>query len=155
MEPDLNDLTDLIAASNVKAELLPTSKCFDNAMDYLEHIARTEPDRIRDLSFRLVHAIIQPKGHREPYAHAWVEETRDGKTTCIEGRYLKWIGGTELVYRVVDREEFHAEAGVIDSTAYTMRELLDHNRRTMSYGPWEQKYIDMTLEKKRERALHV
>jgi hypothetical protein len=51
--------------------LFPTFKCFDDAMEFIDHIARN----CKDIAERiyLVHAIcVTEEG--EEYAHAWVED---------------------------------------------------------------------------------
>lgn len=120
--------------------ILPTHKCFDDALDFLEYVANRELKKtngscvkVRDTLRRyvLVHGIYVPAG--EPVAHAWVEEV-DGSL---------WQGGIlngEHLYFAVPREHFYTSTNVLECTRYSVSEARDWNYRTGHFGPWEEKY---------------
>jgi len=115
---------------------MPTSHCFDNALDFISDGLIQNPedrDALVD-ELLLVHGIcLAPDGH--PYAHAWVE---DGDRCIFCG-----ILDGELGYFATSHAEYYAEMRVQDVTRYTVRAALAHNRATNHYGPWEARYRDL------------
>jgi hypothetical protein len=115
--------------------ILPTQKCFDDALDYITLRLEEDPEGAARDTLRLVHAIaLAPDGPQAgtPFAHAWVE---DGD--------LVWASGLldgQLIYFAVNREEYHRELRVQDATTYTIAEALEENRKSGHYGPWKDEY---------------
>jgi hypothetical protein len=119
----------------------PTHRCFDDAIEFCEQMAREDPAQA--LTLVVVHGIVlvpedQPTdvtdaqpGERS--VHAWVE-TPDGKV---------WDAGIhegERIQFAVDRDEYYAHYRVQETTRYTLLELLEHNRASGHYGPWRPEY---------------
>lgn len=114
--------------------ILPTARCFDDAIELLEYLSRAQPRLVvesRDLW--LVHGICQ--SHDEPstsYAHAWVEMADQ----CFEAGILE---GRRLFY-AVPHERYYAARRVLQATAYSMLSVMAENERTNNYGPWQPEY---------------
>ena len=113
--------------------ILPTMTCFNDAIEYIEQVAKE--DRLRAMRLVLVHAIVlMPDGPDEgrQYAHAWVEEGA-----------LVWQGGIYLGQRVYFSclaSEYLPHMRVQDSTRYSLLELYIENRKSGHYGPWKPEY---------------
>ncbi len=118
--------------------IYPTQHCFDDAMDFLEQIAREGATREEVNQYTLVHAIcLHPQdGHR--FAHAWLE--RDGKV--IDSGILN---GDQIYYEV-DQAHHYAKLRVQESKKYSMLEALTENHKHMTFGPWEQRFLDLCAE---------
>jgi hypothetical protein len=112
--------------------IYPTHKCFDDALDYLDFIAKTEG---RDSLERhtLVHGIVVSSKNGIRYAHAWLE---DGDGNIIQGGILKG----EKIYYAMSPTEFAEFLRVEEYTRYTPRQAVAENHRTGHYGPWVEKY---------------
>lgn len=57
----------------------PTHTCFDDALELIELLVKEHPELKEDIgeNMLIVHAIcLMPDG--SPYAHAWVEDKKDG-----------------------------------------------------------------------------
>lgn len=128
-------------------ELQPTNTCFDDALDFLDHLLREAADLGREDfedRFVLVHGICRcPEG--ELYAHAWVEQ--DGA--------LVWQAGLAFAFKVYvsqRAQEFYAERRVVEFTRYTVKEAIAINDETGHYGPWKEKYRRL-CKNARERSL--
>jgi hypothetical protein len=113
--------------------LQPTHTCFDDALDYLEAIAR-DASISELMQHRLVHGVCQPQGFHA-IAHAWVE-VRD------EAIAAGLICGKRVFYHA-PRREFYREFRPQMMTKYTVLEAVRENRRTNHYGPWEDYYRRM------------
>jgi hypothetical protein len=120
--------------------LRPTGRCFDDALEFLEHVISTvsrpvDPERAAEIldRFTVVHGICQqPIG--SPYAHAWVEE---GPDKIWQGAILE----DQRVFFAVERKQFYTDREVLESTRYSWREAMKANWESNHYGPWEQKYL--------------
>ena len=113
--------------------ILPTYSCFNDAIEYIEEIAKA--DQQRALGLVLVHAIVvMPDGPEEGtlYSHAWVE---DGELVWQAGM---WNG--QRVYFSCLRVEYTRFMRVQDSTRYNLYELYIENRKSGHYGPWKPEY---------------
>jgi hypothetical protein len=120
--------------------IFPTHRCFDNAVEFCDRRARARHPSVETL--RLVHGIIlvprdQPTGltDAEPdmrSVHAWVE---DGDLVWDAGL----LDGVQIEF-AVQKAEYYAHYRVQETTVYTMRELLEHNRASGHYGPWRPEY---------------
>ena len=113
--------------------ILPTHRCFDDALDYIELRLRegAHPD-----SLILVHGIcLAPEGpHKDkPFAHAWVEhEGRVVQSGLLDG---------ERIFYSVPSEDFAEMLRPQEFTRYTLRQALAQNLASGHYGPWEERYI--------------
>lgn len=116
--------------------IYPTHHCFDDALDFIIEVLKANPqdrDALLERLF-LVHGLCQaPDGH--PYAHAWVEDSR--KTACI----FRGIVDGETHYFAAAKDEYYADAKVLEVTQYSVQEALEQNRRHGTFGPWEPRYI--------------
>jgi hypothetical protein len=118
--------------------ILPTHTCFDDAIEYLSwRIQMRASDASR---LFLVHAIcLVPQGPRtgEPFAHAWVEEEMPGvPVVAWQDGFLQ---GKHVTYSML-AEELRAAFHVQESTRYTPAEAHAENQRTMTFGPWLDRY---------------
>ena len=139
-KPSGNNRVAPIRRASYIGTVFPTHRCFDDSIEFCERRARTEHPNVETL--RLVHAIIlvpvdQPAtGDLHPgdrAVHAWVE---DGD--------LVWDAGLlpdgRRIEFAVAKAEYYAHYRVQETTVYTMRELLEHNRASGHYGPWRPEY---------------
>ena len=127
----------------MKAALKPTGKCFDDALDFLEHMLKTE-DRTAEIErYRLVHGImLDDQG--QPYSHAWVEYGE----WVFHGCFLGGIRG----YAQIAKVEYYPGMKVQETREYTIPEAWAENRRTGHYGPWEARFRDLCADIQRARA---
>jgi hypothetical protein len=111
--------------------VLPTHHCFDDAAEYVNERAKTEPRHVIE-GLRLVHAIIQfPEGQPDAgrrTAHAWVEEG----DWVIDAGLLEG----ERVYLHWPRAEYYTRMRVEAPSAYTALELLAYHDTHGHVGPW-------------------
>lgn len=129
----------------------PTGTCFDDALDFIEQVAREQglpgpgstSAAVLQATFarmRVVHGIcIDPSG--TPYAHAWVEQ--DG-TSVWQGGIA--AGGVRVFYRQ-PLADFTAAHPVRECTWYTVAQALQLNRDHDHYGPWEARYRALAGER--------
>lgn len=114
------------------AELRPTHHCFDDALDYLGHVALTESKDVL-MEHVLVHAIcLTPTEEAVPFAHAWVE--RGGEV--IQGGLLDG----EIVYVFLPKGPFYEQMRIQECTRYSVEEAHRENFRTNHFGPWKPEY---------------
>lgn len=111
------------------ATILPTGRCFDDALDLLTERIRegAAPDALR-----LVHAILRAENGRR-YVHAWLEEHDQ-----------VWDAGTldgRRIYYAVAWQEYYQARKVEERTRYTPHQALIENARTGHYGPWKPHYL--------------
>lgn len=111
--------------------IYPTHKCFDDALDFLEELARQKNPALYRM--RLVHGICLHPDDGHEYAHAWVEQ--DG--TCV---IFSGILNGKFGYFAASIEEYYPDAKVQETTKYTPFEAWRENHRTNHYGPWIEKY---------------
>ncbi|MET0405270.1 MAG: hypothetical protein ABW123_22840 [Cystobacter sp.] len=124
----------------------PTHTCFDDALEYLGWRAKETPEQLREVGrFFLVHAIcLVPEGKRkgEPFAHAWVEE-RISMVGPPGYEWVVWQDGflnDERITYGCPAEVFRAAMQVVEETRYTPRQAHEENARTMTFGPWVERY---------------
>lgn len=116
--------------------IYPTHSCFDDALEFIEWVAKEY--KTEDLSFlTLVHGIAQGDGGAL-HAHGWVEDS--GMNVAIYAGILR----SEKVYFYTPIDEYYKAHRVQETTRYTLREALEHNLRTIHFGPWEPKYVALT-----------
>lgn len=115
----------------MSAVILPTHRCFDDALEYLEDLIRAQDACV--WSHRLVHGIVKLSDGLT--AHAWVERGDDVIQCGI-------LGG-ERIYYTMHWDEFQRELQPQAMTRYTIREAWEQNKRHGTYGPWEQRYLDL------------
>jgi hypothetical protein len=115
---------------------MPTGRCFDDALEFVESRVIENPALAHEATLTLVHGIaLAPSGPHEgePFAHAWVEE---GETVwgagLLDGR---------RIYFPVERAGFYECLRIRSATRYTIREAAEENFRTNNYGPWKPEYI--------------
>lgn len=127
--------------------LMPTGSCFDDALEYLEHLSRSNPQMlVEHQALWLVHGLCRARNAEGTiYAHGWVE--LDGH--CIEAGLLY---GNRIYYGV-RTDRYYAKRNVIQATAYRMVDVLAENERTNNYGPWQQEYLDHCLNGRPARIL--
>ncbi len=110
---------------------LPTGTCFEDVAEYIE-VAAFAGKLDLNLTFT-VHALVTNSFTGQPASHAWIEIGDDVITAVIlEGRkqYVKCT-----------KEHYYREAGILEISRYSMKEVAYHSRRTGHGGPWETKYI--------------
>lgn len=112
------------------ANIYPTHHCFDDALDFLEELAKQKNPMIHRM--RVVHAVcLAPDGHE--YAHAWVEQ--DGTFVIFAG-----IVNGQKEWFAAKVSEYYTEHRVQGTTKYTPREVLAENLKHETYGPWVERY---------------
>jgi len=116
---------------NPLTTIFPTFQCFNDSMEFIDHVFRLCPEKIDDVV--LVHAICVSTNGRE-FAHSWVEDTKD-QLAIFSGVFMG-----DKIYFAAPLEEFLKTYAVKESTRYTPEEALQNNLRTINYGPWEEKY---------------
>lgn len=121
--------------------IYPTHTCFDDALDMLEEAVIAHPDCVFTDEFKVVHAICLMKGSDERYAHAWLEYL--GKQVWFRG----YLDG-KLETFAADIKEYYEDARVQEFTKYTPREVNELNKKFVTYGPWEEKYLRLCRDKK-------
>lgn len=126
-------------------EIHPTGTCFDDALDLIAEIVKAHPDAAYTREFELVHAICHPPEFHK-FAHAWVE-TDQGKGVAI---FFGIIDGRreQIATRA---EEYRQRLNVLEETRYTPYQAYQMNDKHENYGPWEQRYIDLTRDKGRRQ----
>jgi hypothetical protein len=132
------------------ATILPTGKCFDDAVELLEYLVDENPAVVTaSRSLWLVHGICEGYDDaRTRYAHAWVEMADE----CIEAGILH---GRRLFY-VVACERYYAARRVVQATAYNVKSVCRENERTNSFGPWQAEYLALCRTDGRMRVIgHV
>lgn len=111
--------------------IMPTHKCFDDALELLTEFLVKEVHAEADL--RLVHAVcIAPDGHE--YSHAWVET----------GSGLAFFCGLLYGRKVtveVEAGEYRENVQAKEIFTYTPREAWEHNKKFVTYGPWEERLL--------------
>jgi len=116
-------------------ELLPTGRCFDDAIEYLAARVKGDPALAHGKTLRLVHGLARAHDAAGTvYAHAWCEDGED----CWDAALLE---GRRVYYRVA-RVEYYAARQIEETTHYTVRQAARANRRTRSYGPWKPQYLE-------------
>lgn len=117
-------------------QLLPTGTCFDDALDYVSVLLKdagcyTERKKILTTHY-VCHGLVGPDD--DPIAHAWVEV---GDDVWISGL---WRG--KQVFTSLPRSDYYASMGARDITRYTCQEVVDLNRKSNHFGPWEERYVE-------------
>lgn len=117
--------------------IYPTHHCFDDALDFIEELAKQNNPMIHRM--RVVHAIcLAPDDHQ--YAHAWVEQ--DEKFVIFAGILdgkKEWFGA--------EVGEYYAEHRVQETTKYKPREAVAENWKHNTYGPWIERYKNLCAPK--------
>ncbi len=119
--------------------IYPTHTCFDDALEYIAEIVKRNVFLIDSDQHFLVHGILLSPDFGA-YSHAWVEE----------GDFV-WFGGIiegQKGYCQVARNEFYEEMQVQEVTKYSIRKARRENLRTGHYGPWLDKYRQLTRDYK-------
>jgi len=122
----------------VNNKILPTHRCFDDALELLEQLVREDAAIATNNTVLLVHGVVRgtvESGDVGRLAHAWLEEHRDDDSTYV------WDAGLldgQRVYFCAEVSEYYRGVRVEpDSvTRYTPRQVLEENRRSGHYGPW-------------------
>lgn len=132
------------------ALIAPTHTCFDDALDWFEQVInpRTVTPFTLD-TFRVVHGVCQAAGSVQ-YAHAWVEQS--GCDACYRADVgeelvppmLAWqagmMGGLR-VYFGIERSAYYETYRVQRATLYSLGAVVELNRSSGHYGPWEPEYV--------------
>lgn len=114
--------------------ILPTHKCFDDALEYLAEAVRDEPNLAEGKDLLLVHGIcVAPDGHE--FSHAWVEMPGAAIFSGLHKGQLEYFGLPIGIFIQVYR--------VKETTKYTIQEAWEHNRRSGNFGPWEERYANL------------
>jgi hypothetical protein len=115
--------------------IVPTHACFDDVLEYLEMLAIGGTPTREIAQYVVVHAIcVAPDG--EQFAHAWLEHAGD----AVQGG----IVDGERIWFAMSLAEFMTRFVVAEQTRYTVVEALAENLRTGHYGPWVEKYRELT-----------
>lgn len=126
---------------NDPTTLYPTCQCFDDSMDYLEHLLRNKGLEEARRAF-LVHGMMTIAGTE--ILHGWVEY--DGQV--MDGKFLNG----ELVYIGISIEDFYKNFKVVDRVKYSLAEVVEMNSIHETYGPWEPRYLNI-LERRETLGL--
>ena len=132
--------------------LMPTGRCFDDALEFLQDRVKVNPRLATSDRLWLCHGICVGTGScadgsiapGQRYAHAWVEE-RDPAVGQIA-----WDAGLldgERIFVVLPRDIFHDRRQVAACTRYTPVEAWAENNRTETYGPWRLEYLALCKRK--------
>jgi len=113
-------------------EVLPTHTCFDDALEFLEDLARREEPFTH---FRVVHALLK-NPDSEVYAHAWLLNTANN-TVVFAGIY-----DNEKIYIEADADEYYSKIDILDMTQYDSVEICEMNHLYGTYGPWKTQYLE-------------
>lgn len=117
------------------ANIYPTNKCFDDALDFISLILQEKSEEREALRHELflVHAICKmPDGRR--YSHAWVEDCKT--KTCI----FKGILENEASYFARDIKQYYEHIMPLEWTKYTVMQASEQNELHGTFGPWEPRY---------------
>lgn len=125
-----------------KKEIYPTHTCFDDALDLISDWVLS--DHAEHYHLRLIHGICKMPDGR-PYAHAWVE--RNG--TCF---FIGIVDGERCIVKAT-KDEFYTVYLVQETTAYTVLQALDENRKSNHYGPWKPEYRSLCKKNFNGRVL--
>ena len=131
--------------------ILPTHRCFDDALELLERRVRHEPAIAVNNTILLVHGVIRgadEQGDIGRIAHAWLEERR------ANGSFVVWdagiYNGARIIFSAEIAEYYRASRVERDSiTRYTPREVWEENKRSGHYGPWREDLAALTRERRR------
>jgi hypothetical protein len=107
--------------------IYPTHTCFDDALDFFEHV---EPKTFP--AYRVVHGLATDD-EGQLFAHAWIEETPD----------LVWQGGIiggRRCYYAMPCDDFYRWMGVVRTSRYSAQLAAQLNASTGHYGPWRKEY---------------
>lgn len=115
-------------------KILPTSTCFDDALDTLFALLTEHPEdtAIAEQVF-LVHGIVHPAGYPR-MAHAWLEDDQE-HTVIFSG-----IIAGEKRLLLAQRTEYYANMQPEEVTRYTYSQAFVNNRLSGHYGPWKPAY---------------
>lgn len=125
--------------------LYPTGHCFDDALDFIERLAKTGAllSTWPASYCVVVHGICHiPAGlglrpedvGGKPFAHAWVQLG----SLVVQAGLLKRTDdpAKDRIYYGLQWEEFADLLKPSKVWRYSMQEVWQENERTMSYGPW-------------------
>jgi hypothetical protein len=104
-------------------------------MELMEYAAKHQPEVLP--AWRIVHAICEGQ-NGQLFAHGWVEDD------CMEVALFAGMLQGEKVYMLARIEEFYKTYNVKESTKYTVKQALKHNLQSGHFGPWKQKYEELT-----------
>lgn len=121
------------------SNIYPTHTCFDDALDMLTEIIKTNPEVAHSNELLLVHGICFPPDYGE-FSHAWIEKS---------GKYVLWTGildgkRQEFVSEIAEYYDFFH---VQETTKYTPKEAWLENSKHVTFGPWVEKYKNLCRER--------
>lgn len=123
-------------------QIMPTSKCFDDAMEFLERRIYGDVDTARHLI--LVHAIclmpVDQANAGERFVHAWVE---DGDWCWCAGI----LNGEPIIFAMTHADHYE-RLRPQEVTRYTLADIYIENQRSRNYGPWKAEYLALCKESK-------
>jgi len=131
--------------------ILPTHRCFDDALELLERRVQHEPLLAKSDTIVLVHGVIrgaEEQGEVGRIAHAWLEERRP------DGAWIVWdhgmLNGQRIVFSVEIAEFYGASRVERESVVrYTLRQVLEENKRSGHYGPWRAELVALCRDPRR------
>lgn len=110
----------------------PTHRAFDDALEFIEELARHKNPLLFSGRLRVVHAVVAAPNGREA-AQAWIEQ---------DNQYVIFAGILDGVrsYFAADRQEYYDDIKVKETTKYTVQQALELNLIHKTFGPWERRY---------------
>lgn len=120
------------AVKEKETSIYPTHTCFDDALDYLCDILKSNPAAARSNEYLLVHGICVSEDLGQ-YSHAWLEQA---------GKFVLWTGilnGERVLFKS-DIAGYYKKFQVQETTKYTPRQAWEENAKHVTYGPWIEKY---------------
>lgn len=115
-----------------EATIYPTHTCFDDAVDYINHLCTTNPQDIRKINadYRICHGICLCEDNT-PYAHCWLEY----RNSVIDGGIYK---GEKVAVRS-PKHEFYKRTRPQKICRYTIKKSIELEKKIYGYcGPWDE-----------------
>jgi len=132
--------------------ILPTHRCFDDALELLERRVRHEPMIAKSDTIVLVHGVIrgaEGQGDIGRIAHAWLEERRPDGAWIVWDHGIIW-NGQRICFSVEIAEYYRVSRVERDSVVrYTPRQVIEENTRTGHYGPWHPELVALCRDPRR------
>ncbi len=114
----------------------PTGSCFDDAIELISAWLKEGKINAHRLDCKLGHGIAySPGAVRVPFSHAWVElEGLTYQSGIYQGQKIVWATDSFSVYESLSIKDFKL---------YSIRQIWEENKKHVTHGPWEKRYIDL------------